>query len=155
MNIFILDKSIETNVRSHCDKHVVKMVTEYVQIISTVLHNLGHSAAFKPTHVNHPCVKWCNESLDNFQFLYKLADSLGEEYTHRYKKLHQSHLKLKSMCDRSPGNLRSIGLTPFINCTPYKDLSVVEAYRKTYLIDKRHFCKWTNRMSPEWWDVIC
>lgn len=49
MNIFILDKD-----PTHCDKHVVKMVLETAQILSTVHHQqLPNSDVkrYKPTHV--------------------------------------------------------------------------------------------------------
>ena len=35
MNIFMLDENPQTNVEMHCDKHVVKMVIEYAQLMST------------------------------------------------------------------------------------------------------------------------
>ena len=35
MNIFVLDENPITAAQMHCDKHVVKMVLEYAQILST------------------------------------------------------------------------------------------------------------------------
>jgi len=36
LNIFILDKDIQKNVQYYIDKHVVKMILEHVQMLSTV-----------------------------------------------------------------------------------------------------------------------
>ena len=41
MNIFILDYNPTNCARMHADKHVVKMVLETAQILSTALHSLG------------------------------------------------------------------------------------------------------------------
>ena len=35
MNIFYLDKNPKVAAEMHCDKHVIKMVLEYAQILST------------------------------------------------------------------------------------------------------------------------
>ena len=35
MNIFYLNESPETCAQMHCDKHVVKMIIEYAQLLST------------------------------------------------------------------------------------------------------------------------
>ena len=35
MNIFYLHKEPEVSARLHCDKHVVKMIIEYAQMLST------------------------------------------------------------------------------------------------------------------------
>ena len=35
MNIFYLHKDPEISAKMHCDKHVVKMIIEYAQLMST------------------------------------------------------------------------------------------------------------------------
>ena len=35
MNIFFLDRRPDTAAEMHCDKHVVKMIIEYAQLMST------------------------------------------------------------------------------------------------------------------------
>ena len=37
MNIFMLHEDPEENVKLHCDKHVVKMILEYAQMLSNQL----------------------------------------------------------------------------------------------------------------------
>ena len=35
MNIFYLDRDPVTCAKQHCDKHIVKMILEYAQLLST------------------------------------------------------------------------------------------------------------------------
>lgn len=59
MNIFVLSLDPFEAASMQCDKHVVKMVLETAQILSTVKTLLNEEGApYKPTHVNHPCVTW-------------------------------------------------------------------------------------------------
>ena len=57
MNIFVLDENHSLNVSYYCDKHVVKMILEYAQILSTVVRESGIDSGYKSTHKNHPCTK--------------------------------------------------------------------------------------------------
>lgn len=47
MNIFILSRDIGECVQMHCDKHVVKMITEYAQLLSTAKRTFDG----KPTQI--------------------------------------------------------------------------------------------------------
>ena len=54
MNIFKLDNDPIVCAKYHCDKHVVKMILEYAQIISTahrVLNNNNNEGLHKATHI--------------------------------------------------------------------------------------------------------
>lgn len=44
MNIFWLDNDPATNARYHCDKHIVKMIVEYAQLLSTAHRVLDGTA---------------------------------------------------------------------------------------------------------------
>lgn len=151
MNVFILDESPEVNVKSYIDKHVVKMITEHVQLLSTTLHFVGKPAPYRSTHINHPAAKWTRLSASNFSYLWNLTDLLGQEYTYRYGKAHMSHLKLLDFIPNKLNDLDDLGLTPFVNCTPYKEeIDVVKAYRMFYNNEKSKFASWKNRPIPEW-----
>lgn len=41
MNIFYLDENPSIAAAMHCDKHVVKMIVEYAQLMSTAHHIHG------------------------------------------------------------------------------------------------------------------
>ena len=111
MNIFILDKNPKKAAEYHCDKHVVKMIVESVQLLSTShwlmllkkynkklsdFKRIKDAKAFlektcssnekppyKMTHVNHPCTKWVCESIENYKWLFKLTYYLCFEYNKR------------------------------------------------------------------------
>ena len=62
MNIFWLSTDVEEGARFHCDKHVVKMILEYAQLMSTAHVELdGSQVAYKPTHKNRPCAVWVRQ----------------------------------------------------------------------------------------------
>jgi hypothetical protein len=147
MNIFVLDRDPVLAAQYHCDKHVVKMVLETAQILSTV-SNLG---GYKPTHQRHPCVLWAGTSQQNFDWLVMLGRELSKEYTFRYDKVHKSSAVIEQCA--AFDELPATGLTQFKQCMPircivYKD--PVAGYRRYYMTDKRHFCTWKRRDKPEW-----
>ena len=78
MNIFYLDEKPMTAARMHCDKHVVKMILESAQMLSTAHRILdGNDYAdrrglYKATHKNHPANIWVRESANNYVWLYNL-----------------------------------------------------------------------------------
>jgi len=162
MNIFYLDTNPVVCAVYHCDKHVVKMVLEYAQILSTVHHLRETDVAqyvYKATHVNHPCVLWANESKVNYAILLVLFHFLSSEYTHRYYKIHKSYglyEHLMHVPEALP--LGEGGMTPLPMCMPdaYRNDNgdVVEAYRAYYCGDKARFAKWTNRNVPYWFHQI-
>lgn len=152
MNIFILDRDPIVAAQQQCDKHVVKMVTETVQLLSDALILNGMESPYKKNNPNHPCAVWTRQSIDNYQWLWIHGDALGKEYTNRYGRIHKSH---QTLIDFIPFNidLPKIGLTPFQNCTPYKHIDdIVEAYRLYYINDKKSFAKWKLGNIPAWFN---
>lgn len=149
MNIFVVDSNPIIAARQLCDQHVVKMITESVQMLSNAMWHAGLEGPYKKTHWNHPCSKWVRESISNYQWLWNHADELGKEFNRRYSKDHLAHKKLR---ENVPNNilLPNIGLTNFANCTPYKNMEIVEAYRNFYNNDKSKFARWKNNNAPIW-----
>jgi hypothetical protein len=180
MNIFILDQNPIKAAEYHCDKHVVKMILESAQMLSTVHHiafirskNLDISdfkgqkkiteycKTYNPfandiysvSHLHHPCTVWSYESLENYIWHSALSLSLCMEYTKRYKKIHKSQPVLKILSNNLP-SLPTKGLTPFaIAMKPEFKISndPVECYRNYYLKDKVRFAKWNYTEKPDWW----
>lgn len=66
MNIFVLDSDPEIAAKYHTDKHVIKMILESAQMMSTVVRYVGLDAGYKSTHLNHPCTIWARTSLSNW-----------------------------------------------------------------------------------------
>ena len=107
MNIFYLHEDPIQNVKWHVDKHVVKMATEYAQLLSTAhrfldgelyedrtknnhrikrwkLPDERESILYKASHVNHPCNVWVRESKSNYRLMYQIYMACLAEYAYRY-----------------------------------------------------------------------
>jgi hypothetical protein len=154
MNIFVLDSNPKIAAEQHCDKHVVKMLLETVQLLSTARVEHGESAPYKATHRKHPCTIWAAKSKENYSWLVALGMALAEEYTKRFGKSHLSGRRLLEIID-PPASMPSIGLTPFAQAMPEqykKDGDAVAAYRAYYLGEKTRFAKWAKGSdTPAWW----
>jgi len=95
----------------HLDKHCVKMILEYAQLLSTAhrmldgkpyidktsgrsikrwrMDNEGiEKLLFKASHINHPSAIWTRTNFQNYFWLSQLLLELCAEYTHRYNKVH-------------------------------------------------------------------
>jgi len=160
MNIFVLDKDPMKAAQYHCDKHVVKMILETAQILSTVIWRLMPNfkrELYRPTHKNHPCTLWAGESENNFWWLLLLGYYLSEEFTYRYGGKHKSSEIIKRAANifaHDPLLKFSKGsLTPFVQAMPYHcqhpDDAVI-AYRNYYLQEKAHLLTYTKRDKPIW-----
>lgn len=148
MNIFILDIDPVRAAQMQCDKHVVKMVLESAQILSTI-----NGGPYKPTHKNHPCVLWAQETAGNYHWLSIHALALCAEYTLRYGKVHKCEAVIRSI---TPPSIPQ-GSSEFVMCMPVqyqKFGDVVKSYRAYYMGEKAGFAKWTNREAPSWW-LLC
>lgn len=160
MNIFAVDKDPRIAARSLCDRHVVKMATESVQILSSVLEKCGLDHPCKSTkgQLNSPLVKWVEESVSNYMWLLDHAEELFAEYTRRYCKvgLMQRDGRL-AMCDnRDIWNcLPLYGMTPFRQVVPdeFKNDSAIAAYRNYYSYGRvAGFATWKSPGKiPHWY----
>lgn len=161
MNVFYLDECPIKSARALCDKHVVKMLLETFQILSTTLIEKGFQLPFlyKPTHKNHPCVKWTGLSRDNFDWVFTHGVVLCNEYTYRYSKRHKTQQGYEELIHHftlnqiAPPLFSSLGLTEIFLCMPTQHQiknNPIQSYRNYYSIEKRRFAKWTKRNPPEW-----
>jgi hypothetical protein len=153
MNLFYLDKNPYKCAKALCDKHIVKMILEHVQMLCTIARkymDIIPEQLYKSTHVNHPVVKWVEESIQNYQYLIVLTAIMGREYTHRYGRKHAS---IKVMY-KLPMIL-SLPDIPFTQPAQamddkYKGNDSVQAYRSYYLNEKKRLFTWKNRIPPKW-----
>lgn len=155
MNIFYLDHNTELCAKYHVDRHVVKQLLEYFQLISTTLHLSGIDAPYKPTHINHPCAKWARESSANLNYLENLFLALCDEYTYRYGKVHACEVKWKDyyyQISKCAAGLPKISFTypPLVMPDQYKTACLVESYRLYCIGEKSRMFKWKNRETPYW-----
>jgi len=113
MNIFYLNNDPKICAEMHLDKHVVKMILEYAQLLSTahrvldgeqspwfttaagrkkrewMLYDDRQNILYAATHINHPSAVWVRYSDKNYTWLVCLLNELCKEYTHRYGKIHK------------------------------------------------------------------
>lgn len=140
MNIFYLSPDPKVCAQMHLDKHVVKMILEYAQLLSTAhrvidgtetqgLSKTGrkvkrwiiergtniqerNSVLYTATHINHPSAKWARHTGHNYYWLYCLLYELCKEYTHRYGKTHVVETKLLPTLALVPNGLETGEFTP-------------------------------------------
>ena len=179
MNIFRLDDDPQICAQYHCDKHVLKMIIEYGQLLSTAhrlcdgiesrgssksgksevrvwkLSNGLEDTLYKASHVNHPSNVWVRSHKENYVWLCKLWIYLCEQYGLRYKKTHMTYIKLgDALCGNIPKNIdKGINLSKFPQCMPEecKREDAITAYRSFYRAHKREFATWKNGI-PEWFN---
>ena len=177
MNIFAIDEHPVRAARQMVDKHVVKMILEAGQMLSTShrvldgeeyydrtknnrrikrwrLSDEREDKLWKASFVNHPCTQWTMESRMNYRWYATHALALCREYTHRYEKIHNSQALIEYLFNREPLNIKEGGLTKFAVAMPdqYKVECSVESYRNYYRGEKAYFAKWKNRDTPVWWE---
>jgi len=155
MNIFALHHDPVICARYHNNKHVVKMVLEYAQILSTVHHLTGSDfdvyKVYKPTHKGHPCVLWAKETDSNYIWLSHLALALAKEYTYRYNGREHASEKVIRYCLHHPPELPDGELTQFATAMPQKYVipgNPIASYRNYYLNDKAPFNHYKDRSVP-------
>tara|TARA_Y100001963_G_scaffold76935_1_gene106685 strand:- start:10147 stop:10629 length:483 start_codon:yes stop_codon:yes gene_type:complete len=159
MNIFYLDEDTKIAAKYHNDKHCVKMILEYAQLLCTAHRELDATRGvdenlYKSTHKNHPSAKWVRESAYNYYWLYQLWINLCDEYTHRYGKKHLTDIKLRKLLRNPPYN--SPLNIPFTQPPPampddVKHIDSIVAYRNYYKKYKTHLATWTKRDIPSWY----
>lgn len=178
MNIFYLDSNVTKCAEYHNDKHVVKMILEYAQLLSTAHRVLDgkeyidassgrkikrwrledtslEAQLYKATHINHPSAVWVRQSNNNYTWLMCLFQSLLMEYAHRYGKMHSCN-RLVYWLRKPPVNIPVGYLTQPTPAMPdeYKvQGDSLQSYRNYYVGAKKTMAKWKNRPIPEWWSV--
>lgn len=179
MNIFYLDHDVVKCAQYHNDKHVVKMIIEYAQLLSTahrvldgvesvglsktgrkqkrhVLSDGRESLLYHATHLNHPSAVWARDSTDNYLWLYNLFCAVCDEYTYRYGRTHLTDQKLRHVLSHVPKN---IAKKPFTGPTPAMPDEVkindnsLASYRNYYINNKTHLASWKKRSTPEWYSA--
>ncbi len=160
MNIFVTNPDPHLSAIALDDKRLIKMILESAQILSTAIWINGHKGFYKPTHLNHPVVKWASSSQGNYEWLMQHFIHLIAEYNYRFNRTHKcSTFALQIVLGQY--YIPSRGGSSFCNCTTNKEKGISfkhitdtpEAY-KNYLnarweTDKRT-PKWTKRGKPEW-----
>tara|TARA_Y100000389_G_scaffold48997_1_gene44583 strand:- start:3782 stop:4354 length:573 start_codon:yes stop_codon:yes gene_type:complete len=188
MNIFPIEEGEYRpcpikSAQSQCDKHVVKMIVESGQMLSTVhrmldgdvemrrsksgkrivkywkLKGYREDLLYKAVHMNHPCTVWSRESSSNYRWHYEHFIALCKEYTYRYGKVHRTEKLLGLELGLLPKNIPVADYTPFklaMSSNPecmFPD-DPVKSYRMFYQTKQDRFSMiWTGRSVPEWFQI--
>ena len=165
MNIFYLDNDPVKCAEMHVDKHCIKMILEYAQLLSTahriidgtqsvglsktgrkqvryVLPDERELQLYSATHINHPSAIWCRANLENYLWLHSLLVACCKEYTYRYGKVHKcQETGLVDALQKSPNN---IPVGEFTQPTPAMPDEckvpgdALQSYRNYYVMNKGH-----------------
>ena len=183
MNIFYLDHNPTTCARFHNDRHTVKMILEYAQLLSTAHRVLDGTATvvrrettgrqqtryildgdrdvvlYSATHINHPSAIWVRQSDKNYDWLFSMFQALMTEYTYRYGKVHAC-AKLEMHLANLPKNIPQ---KPFTEPTPAMPDEVkvpgnsLKSYQNYYIKNKTHLASWKGKINsrniPEWFSA--
>jgi hypothetical protein len=173
MNIFYIHDNPAIAAQAMTDKHVVKMILESAQLLSTAhraldgqefiqlsksgarLRKWNHpdphmdATLYKSTHLNHPSGIWVRQSAENYMWLYKHFIALSEEYYQRYGKRHASELLLSGLLSKAPNNIPKIKRTPMLVAITDTQWHVpnnpLQSYRNYYVGEKLKTPKDTDR----------
>ena len=156
MNIFYLDNPPDDAAEMHCDKHCVKMILEYAQMLSTAHRELDGNVPdilYKSTHKNHPSTIWTRSSKQHYDWLFRLFRMLSAEYTLRYGKIHKTWEKLGKILETAPKNIVENGWSDPPQCMPdhCKKPDTIDAYRNYYLTETASFSTWKYSKQTTWW----
>ena len=179
MNFFYLDKDPFKSIKYHCDKHIVKIATEYKQMLCTAHRVLDGEMFYDKTarghkikrwkladrkmnkhlylagHVNHPTNIWLRECASNYMLMFTYYQLICKEYTYRYGKEHGAK-DYWWLLRNPPMNInKTKSQTPVPQAMQEfpqckVDGDSVQAYRNFYKVAKRRFATWKNRPIPTW-----
>jgi len=175
MNIFYLHNDPKICAEMHVDKHCVKMILEYAQLLSTahryldgilsvglsksgrkqqryVLSDDREHILYSATHINHPSAVWVRQSDANYVWLYRMFGALMDEYSYRYGKTHACE-KLVDALSYRPKNIPKGEFTEPTPAMPdhYKVAGdSIQSYKNYYLGDKTRMFSWKKRETPSW-----
>ena len=150
MNVFFLAKCPTKAAQMQCDKHVVKMILETAQLLSTAQHLCGEGGPYKVTHQNHPSAVWARASVANYRWLYAHLEALSDEYTERYAKTHKTWREHAQALSRCPEGITALKFTEPPQCMPddCKNSSTTLAYLVYYNLKAD---EWAAKGSPMKW----
>lgn len=174
MNIFYLHENTTICAEMHVDKHCVKMILEYAQLLSTahrvldgvesmgysttgrkktsyVLNDNRDSTLYSATHINHPSAIWVRKSHKNYIWLSQLLYALCKEYTYRYGKVHK--VEREGLLEQLYNWPMNIPQGHFTEPTPAMPDEVkvsgdsISSYRNYYINNKTHLAKWSGKIN--------
>ena len=159
----------------HNDKHCIKMILEYAQLLSTAhrvldgtiergtsksgrqksiyrLSDNRDNILYSATHIHHPSAVWVRQSVGNYMWLSDLLVELCKEYTYRYGKVHKCERDglVQLLHDMVPDNMNVIAFTEPTPAMP-DDVKIagdsLASYRNYYISNKQHLASWKGKVN--------
>jgi len=179
MNLFYLHSDPILAAQMQCDKHIVKMIVESGQMLSTCHRLLDGTEDMRPSStgktvrkywelpddredilykacfMNHPCTVWTRESSANYEWHYEHWVALLDEYTFRYGKHHKAE-EMRDILGYLPDNIPHGPETPVALAMGNEPQCIneenrVQSYRDYYMTKQGRFdMVWSKRPEPEW-----
>jgi hypothetical protein len=175
MNIFYLSHDIKECAQFHNDRHTIKMILEYAQLLSTAhrvldgtiergtsksgrqktiyrLPDARDNILYSATHNNHPSAIWVRQSIYNYMWLSNLLKELCKEYTYRYGKVHKCERDglVDRLWETVPDNIPHSDFTEPTPAMP-DDVKVIDnsimSYRNYYIKHKQHLAAWKGKVN--------
>ena len=148
MNIFFLHRDPSRAAKAQCDKHVVKMVLETTQMLSTAARRNGFDIGYRPAYANHPMTRWVGNNNFNFSWALQHAQSLSNEYTFRFQKFHACQKVINQFLSLKDDYTN---ITEPPQCMPdeFKQDDFVRAYRDYYI---HKIGQW--KLPPKWFKSL-
>jgi len=159
MNYFYVDEDAITAARMLCDQHVIKMISETGQMLSTahrVLETPQADFVYKATHTNHPSTKWLRSSQIAYKHGLHHLRGLLLEYQHRFNKPDKFERLRHEVLPKLMNIPEALPVMPFVEppqCVydECKGPDTVAAYRDYYRMRRNEIdMRWTNREIPAW-----
>lgn len=166
VNIFVTDLDPKVAAIALDTSRVNKMIIESAALLANAVAHHGGSPQDLPiakgtgqpfktkAWQNHPACIWVKQSRANYEWLYTHMMALIDELRSRKGTVHSMVTNLQIL--QNGANFVPPGpLTPFANCTPYKQIDdPIHAYRMTMAYKWEHDGKipvWDNRGKPSWY----
>lgn len=171
MNIFMVNQDPQVAARALTDKHVVKMIVESAQLMSTAhryldgdmylsiskagsrlkrwSHPTLEDVLYKSCFLNHPSGIWIREAEENYMWLFNHFSALCDEYTARYGRIHSTDARLRDVFRTPPKRIPKMGPTPMrVAITDRSHIvpgNPVQSYINYYIAEKLNNEKDTSR----------
>lgn len=166
MNVFYLDLNPTVSAGWLVDKHVLKMVLEYTQLLANAFHMPGATAppktragtTYAKSHWDHPCAVWVRQDFKHWHWVKMGAFELCSQYQTRFP----NALLKQHACYDALAHMEGAGVTEWMprknwvdppQCMPVEFQirgNTVGAYRAYYKTGKKHLHQWTGVKPPEW-----
>jgi hypothetical protein len=175
MNIFYLDNDPKVCAEMHNDKHCIKMILEYAQLLSTAhrvldgeeyfeltangrrikrweLSDDREEKLYKASHINHPSAIWCRKGIIQYRWLHNLLIELCKEYTYRYGKIHKVERDgLLWKLEQPPKNIHTDVFwsepTPAMPDEVKIPGDSMASYHNYYINNKTHLASWRGKIN--------